>query len=268
MRPHGRATIDMGKPSALGICDRCGFRFNHYELLWEYQWQGPRIQNRRFLVCQSCWDKPQEQLRTIVLPPDPVPIMNARPENNVSDNNPMSGIGVSPNFFTPEQGSRIGSLTAAGGLNAAFDGNINKPTFMSACNTISKSSYDNWVGMNWGGNNTTLNLPSSMSYPVIRHSLLSFTAYSPNDRGFLGSVQTDWVVQSSPATPAPYGAWTTISSGTTSGAPGDVISAQCTGGLYQFHRIAFLGDQVNFVSIAQVQFNVAQIGEVVTQGSS
>ncbi len=263
MRPHGRASVNSRSPVAHAICDRCGFRFNHPHLRWQYQWVGPRIQNVRQLVCQSCLDKPQEQLRTIVLPMDPVPIMNARPENFVADDNPMSGIGVSANFFAPQYGSRIGNLTAAGGLNAAFDRSFNKPAWMSACNTISNSSYNNYVGMNWQGSNVSvLNMPSSMMPPVVEHSLTSFTAYSPNDRGFLGAVQTDYVVQSSPVEQAPFGGWTTISSGTTTGAPGEVISAECTGGLAQFHRIAFLGDQLNYVSIAQVEFNVAQIGTV------
>ena len=34
--------------------------------------------NTRVLVCRRCEDVPQEQLRTIVIPADPVPIMNPR----------------------------------------------------------------------------------------------------------------------------------------------------------------------------------------------
>ena len=264
MRPNGRASVNPSRPSAFGICDRCGFRYQHNQLRWQYQWVGPRIQNIRLLVCPGgCYDTPQEQLRTIVLPLDPMPIMNARPEDNVSNDNPMSGIGVSANFFKPLYGSRIGNLTGAGGVNAAFDSNINKPAWMSACNTISNSSYNNYVGINWQGSNvTTTNLPSSMMPPVVTHSLRSFTVYSPSDRGFLGTVQTGYVVQGGPNETAPYGAWTTISSGTTTGAAGQTITADVTGGSYQFHRIAFLGDQVNYVSVAQVEFNVAQIGTV------
>jgi hypothetical protein len=36
------------------------------------------LQNTRLLVCRSCLDTPQEQLRAFVLPADPVPIVNAR----------------------------------------------------------------------------------------------------------------------------------------------------------------------------------------------
>jgi hypothetical protein len=39
------------------------------------------MQNVRILVCRSCLDAPQEQQRAIVVPADPVPIMNARTEN-------------------------------------------------------------------------------------------------------------------------------------------------------------------------------------------
>ena len=107
-----------------------------------------------------------------------------------------------------------------------------------------------------------------LTQPVVRHSLTSFTAYAPSDSSFLGLTATDYVVQTSPVEPAPFGAWTTISSGTTAGTAGETISADCTGGSHQFHRIAFLGDGVNFVAVAGVEFNVAQTDGIVTAGSS
>jgi len=75
-----RASVSRRRPRALAVCDRCGFQYNHDELQWQFQWAGPRLQNLRILVCRSCLDVPQEQLRTIVLPPDPVPVVNPRPE--------------------------------------------------------------------------------------------------------------------------------------------------------------------------------------------
>lgn len=269
MRQHGRARVSQTSPEAFAVCDRCGFLFNHSDLSWQLQWRGIQLQNIRILVCDSCKDKPQENLRVIILPMDPVPIMNARPENYINADNPMSAIGVSANFFKPLQGGRIGNLTGGGGLNAAFDGNANKPSWQSASNTLSNSSYNNYVGINWSGvNNTDLNLPSSLMSPVIRHSLNSFKITAPNDRGFLGSVATTYLIQSSPTNTSVYGAWTTISSGTTSGSAGEEITGECTGGDDQFHRVAFLGDQLNYVSVAQVSFNVAQTGEIATGGSS
>ena len=75
-----RASISRRYPRALGKCDRCGAIYQHDQLQFQYQWAGPKLQNLRILVCRSCLDLPNEQLRTIVLPPDPVPIQNPRPE--------------------------------------------------------------------------------------------------------------------------------------------------------------------------------------------
>lgn len=268
MRPTGHFNVSPTRPRARAVCDRCGQIWQHDQLVWQFQWQGPKLQNLRILVCPPCLDIPQEQLRTIVLPPDPVPIQYARPEDYVSDDNPLSGVGMSANLFMPQYGSFIGNLTGGGGLNAVFDGNSNKASWQSASNSISNSSYNNYVGMNWGGNVSQLNMPSSLKPPVLRHSLISFSITAPFDRSFLGNSPTSYVVQASPTNTSLFGAWTTIYSGTTSGTPGETISGDCTGPQYQFHRVAFLGDQLSPVSVAQVQFNVAQTGSPATSGSS
>lgn len=78
MRPHGRASVSTRNPRAFGICDRCGFLYNHYELRWQFDYAGAGLINRRILVCDTCEDTPQAQLRNIILPADPTPILNAR----------------------------------------------------------------------------------------------------------------------------------------------------------------------------------------------
>ena len=79
----GRARTSAKKPQAHAICDRCGFRYNFVDLQWQYDWRGPVIQNIRILVCKPCLDRSQEQLRAIVLPADPEPIINARTQDFV-----------------------------------------------------------------------------------------------------------------------------------------------------------------------------------------
>ena len=74
----GRARISARNPRAAAQCDRCGFIYNHVDLSWQYDWAGASLINKRILVCESCNDVPQQQLRAIVVPPDPVPIMNPR----------------------------------------------------------------------------------------------------------------------------------------------------------------------------------------------
>lgn len=84
MRPHGNhAVVDPTDPSALAECSRCGRWFNLRELTWQMQWAGTKLFNTRLLVCVSggCLDVPNEQLRTIILPPDPLPVLNARVPN-------------------------------------------------------------------------------------------------------------------------------------------------------------------------------------------
>lgn len=74
----GRARTSSTSPQAHAICDRCGFRYNFVDLMWQWEWRGATLQNIKILVCRRCIDKPQENIRSIVLPADPVPIINAR----------------------------------------------------------------------------------------------------------------------------------------------------------------------------------------------
>jgi len=85
MRAHGRARVSSKNPRAFGICDRCGFLMNHIDLRWQYDWAGASLINKRILVCAHCEDTPQEQLRAIILPADPVPIMNPRVQDFAND---------------------------------------------------------------------------------------------------------------------------------------------------------------------------------------
>lgn len=85
VRYPGRAEIDPFAPQALGICDRCGLQYNLRALRWQFAWAGRELINKRIRVCDTCWDIPNEQLRSIRLPPDPDPVFDARPENFAVD---------------------------------------------------------------------------------------------------------------------------------------------------------------------------------------
>lgn len=76
----GRAHTSANRPEAFGVCDRCGIWFQRNTLAFQFDWRGVTLQNLRILVCDRCLDTPQEQLRAIVLPADPVPIVQPRPE--------------------------------------------------------------------------------------------------------------------------------------------------------------------------------------------
>lgn len=257
MSYSGRAEVDARYPRAHAICDRCGFRFNHFKLRWQQDWRGPRLQNIRILVCESCYDKPQQNgQRTILIPADPIPIMNARPEAYTEDSQPLAGIGAYPNPARWQFCAMIGTMTEGGGPQAAFDRNANKPSWMSAVKSVSNSSFNNYVGINWSEAPASIT-PSSLNSPVLTHTLASYVITAPNDSTF-GS--TAFLIQGS-QTGGGYTAWTTLSSGNPAGTVGEEISGTCTGARYQFHRVAFYGNGTGAVAVAQVEFTV-------TDGSS
>lgn len=77
---HGRERISSRRPVGFKVCDRCGTQYSRTDLTWQFEWQGWMLQNQQLLVCPSCLDDPQPQLRAYVVPPDPVPFQNARVE--------------------------------------------------------------------------------------------------------------------------------------------------------------------------------------------
>lgn len=84
-RFHGRAVVNPSAPRSFAVCDRCGIWHNIDALSWQFQWSGPNLQNLRLLVCHLCLDVPQPQLKPRILPPDPMPTLNARVENFLID---------------------------------------------------------------------------------------------------------------------------------------------------------------------------------------
>ena len=82
MRKHPRRThVDPANPMAWATSDQNGMIGQHNKMKWQHDWRGNKIVNLRVLVHEDELDKPQRQLGNLSLPPDPVPIRNARPEN-------------------------------------------------------------------------------------------------------------------------------------------------------------------------------------------
>ena len=83
---YGKASVNPEKPRAFGVCDRCSNWTNHHKMRWQFEWNATELFNKRILVCDECYDKPQVQFRQVVIPADPPPIFNVRPENFAYDN--------------------------------------------------------------------------------------------------------------------------------------------------------------------------------------
>jgi hypothetical protein len=106
----GRARTSATSPQAHAICDRCGFRYNFVDLQWQFDWRGASLQNLKILVCNTCLDTPQEQLRAIVVPADPTPIMNARVQDfTVAETDYLTTSG--PTVYDQNTGIPIPSTT-------------------------------------------------------------------------------------------------------------------------------------------------------------
>lgn len=117
-RPHGQyARVNPQNPEAFAQCDRCGFWRNMSDLVWQVEWAGTHIYNERILVCQDrCFDTPQEQFRTIILPPDPPPILNARVPNFAYEEQTIRILQFNSQPFTVGQVFEADVLTSDSGI--------------------------------------------------------------------------------------------------------------------------------------------------------
>lgn len=253
---YSHADVDRTNPRALGVCDRCGFVYNQYKLQWQYEWVATKLQNIRQLVCESCYDKPQEQLRRILIPPDPVPIMNPRPENYPNDDNPISTIGGDPNIGF---GMNFGTV---GNPNLAFDGSVTKKFIQSACLNISVSGLNNFVGKNWTQNVGGITTPSSIVAPNNnQYRITSFTATAPLDSSFIGNTAVAFKFQGS----FDGTNYIDLFTGTTTGTPGESVTGTPSPSPYvNYHRIVFTGDGVNGFAIAQL----SMVGTPINNGNT
>jgi hypothetical protein len=235
--------------------------YQHDQLQWQFDFQqGPRLFNLRILVCPECLDIPQENGRTIVLPPDPIPIQNPRPEAYALADNPLSYLGwnaVNLNGYPlPPQTGNIGNMTLNSGVDAAFDGNSNKRAPMSAALSVSISSFQNYVGKNWNAFPSGITATTPSTAAVTTHVLSSYALYAPYDQPFLNSATpaTGYHIDGS----VDGANWVTLASGTTAGTAGEIVTGTSSvGTYYQYHRAVIQGDGISAVYIAQAVFSVS-----------
>lgn len=108
-RPRTPLVIDPKDPRAVGVCDGCGFWLNYKDLRKDMQYRGGSVPVwTGFLVCDKCLDvpNPAPQFKRLVLPPDPVPVENPRPEVPTPT---LSGF----NYLVTETGAYFNTLNSA-----------------------------------------------------------------------------------------------------------------------------------------------------------
>jgi hypothetical protein len=81
MRKHPKyARVNPRSPDGWATDMRTGFVVNAKDLIEEGQWRGLKVMKTGTLTTKKFIDKPQRQLGTLILAPDPVALKNARPE--------------------------------------------------------------------------------------------------------------------------------------------------------------------------------------------
>lgn len=86
-RPHPSGTTTNPGDGPWSACDRCGRLYSGNRLQFQYDFMGGNVpQNLGLLVCsKSCLDELNWQQKLLILPPDPPPFFNTRPENYAVD---------------------------------------------------------------------------------------------------------------------------------------------------------------------------------------
>jgi hypothetical protein len=90
---------------------------NLEDMQWQWDWAGTNLVNKRVLLHPDELDEPQRQLGTVILPPDPPAIMNARPEpyaiDEVSNENYTTENGV--DWYVTEDSAAIATYYVSSG---------------------------------------------------------------------------------------------------------------------------------------------------------
>jgi hypothetical protein len=80
--------FDAKNPQGIAICDGCGFLVQHSHLREKKDYRGGTTPvGLSLMVCASCDDVPQPYYRRLLLKPDPVPLLNPRPDSQDAQTN-------------------------------------------------------------------------------------------------------------------------------------------------------------------------------------
>lgn len=147
-------------------------------------------------------------------------------------------------------GTPIGNMTDVGGLAAAFDGVRGQAS--TACATKgppSATGYNNFIGKDWGAGNA--------------RTITRFKLFGPVDRNFFsGAGGLGWKLQGSTDNFA--SSIVTLASGTAPNVgAGEIVDIGedtiDTSTAYRYHRLAFNGDGIYSIAVAELQFYEPEI---------
>lgn len=80
-RPHPKYASNDASRGPWSVCSDCGFNWSLSDLQFQYDFRGGSVPvNTGWLRCPRCITPLTYQKKLIIIPPDPAPIMNTRPE--------------------------------------------------------------------------------------------------------------------------------------------------------------------------------------------
>lgn len=85
-RPHPKYASNDPHAGPWAVCSDCGFNWSLSSLHWQYDFAGTSVPiNKGWLRCPRCITPVNYQKQLIIIPPDPPPIFNTRPETYTVD---------------------------------------------------------------------------------------------------------------------------------------------------------------------------------------
>jgi hypothetical protein len=173
---------------------------NRVDLRFQFDWRGAQLQNLYLLVCNRCYDEPQEQLRAITLPADPVPIYYPVVENFSDDEvdyravatapvtDPISGLPIPPSNLRVTQDCQ-NRITLPYGSPTGLDANGIMPL---ALNNGVPTAYDVLLPvLSVFGSNCTIYVTCSKPHALQPNAQIAVTGLGGGGNGFFSvGVQT------------------------------------------------------------------------------
>jgi hypothetical protein len=99
----GRARVSSSNPTAQAVCDRCGIWYSRRDLSNQVEWRGSALLPLYIYVCRTCYDVPNENVRAIIIPADPVPVTQPRTEPFTADETDYR-VTAAPSLIDPVTG--------------------------------------------------------------------------------------------------------------------------------------------------------------------
>ena len=121
----GRARVSPTNPQAFGVCDSCGMWYNRCDLRNQVEWRGASLLPLYLYKCNQCYDVPQEQLRAITIPADPIPIIQPRVEPFLADETTYMSLGngtIDPTTGLPVPNTTTLETVAGGNMTTSAIG--------------------------------------------------------------------------------------------------------------------------------------------------